>query len=409
MRPIFALAGLTFDIHDFPILYSAFLPDRRTDPDCNSKGDEMDNRLQSPENLKSSAPEGCDFDEQYFLLNYGTRLLTAFSDKEILIDIGLETLADFSRGNRVAIMSLDENHEKMKVDGVFRQSKSDRRPNTVIPIQGSALENIIFQKVVSVYPLVVMDEVPIPAEDGRAGGEKCLCLPLIGASFQDVGLATIEIPEGHHLTFLEMQQLRILSTVLAISLENAKLFAQVIHDGLTDLYTRRYYEIRMAEELEKLKRNRGCLSIILFDLDDFKKINDSFGHLMGDEVLRQFGTLMRDHVRKGSTLVSRYGGEEFVLLMPDAHIDEAVHLAHRISALCSGHPFGDGARKVSITVSGGVAFTDHTESLSPGDLFQRADTALYQAKEDGRNRVVVWSDPASFVGEKGRSLPILER
>ena len=251
---------------------------------------------------------------------------------------------------------------------------------------------MMFQKAVAVSPLTIESEVPLPAENGPSGEGQCLCLPLIGASFNVVGLATIEIPKAHQLTFFEMQQIRILSTVLAISLDNAKLFARVIHDGLTNLYTRRFYEIRVEEELAKLKRNRGCLSVILFDLDDFKKINDSFGHLMGDEVLRQFGMLVQDHVRKGSTLVCRYGGEEFILLMPDTQLDEAINLAHRVLALCSSYSFGNDARKIRVTVSGGVVFTDHTESLSPKELFQKADTALYEAKNSGRNRIVVWSD-----------------
>jgi len=151
----------------------------------------------------------------------------------------------------------------------------------------------------------------------------------------------------------------------------------------------------VEEELAKLKRNSGHLSVILFDLDEFKKVNDSFGHLTGDEVLRQFSALMLDHVRKGSTLVSRYGGEEFILLMPDARVEEALHMAERIVSLCAEHDFGDDRRKIRITVSSGVAFTDHTQSVSPTDLFERADQALYEAKHRGRNRVVVWKNKSA--------------
>ena len=332
------------------------------------------------------------FDEQFFILNYGTRLLTACTDREILIDIALETLADFSRGKRVAIMTLDSNEERLEIDGIFVENRSVRS-NTSFPVGGTVLEKTMLQKSVAASPLAIVSEVPLPAENGGGDEGQCLCLPLIGASFRIVGLATIEIHEAHRLTFLEMQQLRILSTVLAISLDNARLFDRVIHDSLTDLYTRRFYEIRLEEELQKLKRDPGCLSVILFDIDKFKAVNDSFGHLMGDEVLRQFAAIMQDNARRGSTLVSRYGGEEFIVLIPDARLDEALNMAHRIKDLCSNHSFGDDAQKIRVTVSGGVAFTDHTESLSPGDLFQRADTALYEAKRGGRNCIVAWNDP----------------
>lgn len=348
----------------------------------------------SPSGVSVNGQFGLDFDEQLFILNFGTRLLTAFTDREILIDIALETIADFSQGQRVAILTIDDKQEKMVVAGIFREARSARSDLSFL-LEKTMLEKMILQKNVAIAPLVIHSNVPLPAEDGQPGDNQCLCLPLIGASFHVVGLVTIEIPPTHHLSFFEMQQLRILGTVLAISLDNASLFARVIHDSLTNLYTRRFYEIRVEEELLKLQRNRGCLSLILFDLDYFKKINDLHGHLTGDDVLRQFALLMQDHVRRGSTLVCRYGGEEFVLLMPDAHLEEAVHLALRINTLCAGSSFGNGPEKILMTVSGGVAFTDHTESLTPREFFQRADTALYEAKNNGRNRIVTWCDPAA--------------
>ena len=334
---------------------------------------------------------GSGFDEEFFLLNFGTRLLTAFTNREILIDIALETLADFSQGTRIAIMSLDEQCKTLEVDGVFYQNQSIR-PNLSFPVEGTVLGKWLSQKMVGVAPLILEGEVPLPAESGQAGEDQCLCLPLVGSSLRAVGLVTIEIPADRCFGFFETQQLRVLSTALAVSLENAKLFSKVIHDSLTNLYTRRFYEIRVEEELAKLRRNSGHLSLILFDLDQFKNVNDSFGHLTGDEVLRQFAALMLDHVRKGSTLISRYGGEEFILLMPDARVEEALHMAERIVSLCASHEFGDGRRKIRITVSGGVAFTDHTQSISATDLFERADQALYEAKHSGRNRVVVWKN-----------------
>lgn len=337
---------------------------------------------------------GSGFDEEFFLLNYGTRLLTAFTDKDILIDIALETLADFSRGERVAVMSLDEQRKRLDIDGVFYQHQSSR-PQMSFPVEETAAGKWMSRKTVGVAPLILEGGIPLPAESGRAGENQCLCLPLIGSSFRPVGLATIEIPADCRFDFFEAQQLRVLSTALAVSLENTKLFSRVIHDSLTNLYTRRFYEIRVEEELAKLRRNSGHLSIILFDLDQFKNINDSFGHLTGDEVLRRFAALMMDHVRKGSTLVSRYGGEEFIVLMPDARVEEALHLAERITSLCADHEFGVEQRKIRMTVSGGVAFTDHTQSVSPTDLFERADQALYEAKHGGRNRVVVWKNKSA--------------
>ncbi|MDD3250200.1 MAG: sensor domain-containing diguanylate cyclase [Smithellaceae bacterium] len=358
----------------------------------------MEKQIQAAAKQPSSVFADCElgsgFDEEFFLLNFGTRLLTSFTDRENLIDIALETLADFSRGQRIAILSLDESGKTLNVDGVFYQNQSGR-PRVSFPVEGTVPGKWVSQKAVGVAPLLLEAEIPLPAEGGRTEGNQCLCLPLVGSCLRAVGLATIEIPADRCYGFFEAQQLRVLSTALAVSLENANLFSRVIHDGLTNLYTRRFYEIRIEEELAKLKRNNGHLSVILFDLDEFKKVNDSFGHMTGDEVLRRFATLMMDHARKGSTLVSRYGGEEFILLLPDSHVEEARHLAERITALCAEHDFGDDRRKIRITVSGGVAFTDHTQSVSPAEFFERADQALYEAKHKGRNCVVVWKNKSA--------------
>ncbi len=355
----------------------------------------MDKPLETSKTLRSSAFDAgemkSEFDEQFFILNFGTRLLTAFTDRDILIDIALETLADFSHGIRVAIMSLDEKKEKLEVEGVFADAKPSRVKMS-LPFVGTTLEKLLMQKVVVVSPLILENGIPLPAENTEGGKERCLCLPLIGSSFRVVGLVTVAVADDYNPSFIETQQLRILSTMLAVSMDNASLFARLIQDSLTGLYTRRFYDIRVEEELAKLKRSCGFLSIIMMDLDDFKKVNDSFGHLAGDEVLRQFGALMLEHVRRGSTVFSRYGGEEFVLLMPDAPLDEALGLANRLKTLCKDFSFGAADHDIRITLSAGVAGTDHTESLSPDQLLQRADRALYLAKLEGRNRVVAWSE-----------------
>ena len=230
---------------------------------------------------------GSGFDEEFFLLNFGTRLLTAFTDREILIDIALETLADFSRGKRIAIMSLDESGKTLKVDGAFHQNQSVR-PKVSFPVEGTVSGKWVSQKTVGVAPLALEGEVPLPAKGERFGEPQCLCLPLVGSSLRAVGLATIEIPADRCYDFFEAQQLRVLSTALAVSLENAKLFSRVIHSSPTNLYTLRFYEIRVEEELAKLRRNSGHLSLILFDLDQFKNVNES-GPTFTDKMKRKEG------------------------------------------------------------------------------------------------------------------------
>lgn len=328
-------------------------------------------------------------DEQLFLLNFATRLLTAVTDRQILIDNSLEILADFSRARRLAVMTIDDEDRSLLVEGVWA-GKSCKIDTVRIPLSNPAFQEVCSLLSVRTYPLRLDGEVPLPAlrEEGSTG--QCLCIPLGGASFRLVGVASFEILPENHLTFQDLQNLRVLATVLAISLDNAKLFAQAVYDGLTGVYIRRYYEIRVKEELSMLKRQPGKVAIILFDMDNFKHINDRFGHLAGDDVLCAFAGLMKANVRQHVDVICRYGGDEFIILLPGTGLDEAVEIAERLRTLFERQPFEELPRDCPFTVSAGVASTDHSKMLPAEELLRSADTALYKAKQAGGNRVAAW-------------------
>ncbi|MCE5243568.1 MAG: sensor domain-containing diguanylate cyclase [Syntrophobacteraceae bacterium] len=330
-----------------------------------------------------------EFDEQLFLLNFATRLLTAFTDKQILIDNSLEILADFSHARRLAVMTIDDDDRSLLVEGVWA-GKPFRIDTTRIPLANPALKEVCSMLSARTYPLRMDGKVPLPAPQEEGATGQCLCVPLGGASFRLVGVATFEILPENRLTFQDLQNLRVLATVLAISLDNAKLFAQAVYDGLTGIYIRRYYEIRVKEELSMLKRQPGRVAIILFDMDNFKRINDRFGHLAGDRVLCAFAGLMKANVRQHVDVICRYGGDEFIILLPGTGLNEAVEIAERLRALFEGLQFDDLPRDRPFTVSAGVASTDHRKMLPAEEMLQSADLALYKAKQTGGNRVVAW-------------------
>lgn len=327
-----------------------------------------------------------DFDEHLFILNFGTRLLTAFTDEEILVPIALETVADFSRGRRVAILTLCEDASVLRVRGILADMKVQESKQKALKREG-ALESALCSTSVCTFPLILDGDIPLPASENGAPEGKCLCLPLVGSQFRVLGLITIELQEGGDLEFQDLQQLRVLSTVLAISLENAALFAQLIRDGLTGLFVRRYYEIRVEEELAKLRRQPGRLSMVILDLDCFKEVNDRYGHLMGDQVLREFAELLKGNMRRGVDVVCRYGGEEFIVLLPETGLEETYQAAERIRRLCQAHVFRGPETEVRITVSGGVASVESGAHVTANALFREADDRLYLAKQRGRNRI----------------------
>lgn len=154
-------------------------------------------------------------------------------------------------------------------------------------------------------------------------------------------------------------------------------------DGLTEIYNRRFIEDAVAKEFSRVQRYGGTLSIILFDLDNFKMINDTHGHLAGDEVLRSAAKCIGSGVRTTDTF-GRYGGEEFMALLPATHIDGALILAERLRTQLSSTPVTHSG--LTVTVSVGVAeWKPRMQRYE--SLIKAADEALYQAKEQGRNCV----------------------
>lgn len=161
-----------------------------------------------------------------------------------------------------------------------------------------------------------------------------------------------------------------------------------VTDQLTGLHNRRY----MASQLDALVRRAGAggdpVAVLVIDIDHFKKINDSFGHAIGDEVLREFAVRLASNVR-AIDLPVRFGGEEFVVVMPDTELDHAHRIAERIRLHVAGSPFRvmGGEELLTVTISIGVA-ASLGEADTPADLVKRADEAMYEAKAKGRNRVI---------------------
>ncbi|KPJ97924.1 MAG: hypothetical protein AMS20_16655 [Gemmatimonas sp. SG8_28] len=157
-------------------------------------------------------------------------------------------------------------------------------------------------------------------------------------------------------------------------------------DPLTDCVNRRGLLDRLEAELERVQRYGEALSLMMIDLDHFKKVNDSHGHLAGDEVLRQIGALLRGEVRAVDT-VARYGGEEFVILLPETTQPGAVALAERIRERVAQRDFSEDASMLSVTISVGVTTVSAGEVDDPEGVLGRVDAALYRAKRAGRNLV----------------------
>ena len=163
--------------------------------------------------------------------------------------------------------------------------------------------------------------------------------------------------------------------------------AMAVTDDMTGLYNRRYFDRHLGVMLSKAQSQDRDMALMILDIDHFKSVNDNYGHDIGDAVLREFAARLKRNIR-GVDLACRFGGEEFVVLMPDTDYRQAETIAERVRQSISERSFEIGAdRHLSVTVSAGVTLNE-ARSETPESLIKRADVALYRAKREGRNRVV---------------------
>lgn len=164
-------------------------------------------------------------------------------------------------------------------------------------------------------------------------------------------------------------------------------------DHLTGLFNRRYLMEALDREVQRANRNNGTVSLIMMDIDHFKKINDTHGHLQGDVVLQKVALLLQKELRTYD-IAARYGGEEFVAVLPDTSLKEAFNVADRVRLSISGMRFAGSLSTAQVTSSFGIANLASSQSDDIDELLRSADDALYRAKEQGRNCIVV-NDPDS--------------
>jgi len=164
---------------------------------------------------------------------------------------------------------------------------------------------------------------------------------------------------------------------------------QAIRDGLTGLHNHRFFHEVLEQELDRALRYHRPLALVLGDIDKFKEVNDTFGHQMGDQVLKEISGMFQQTLRK-SDFVARYGGEEFAVLLVETSLENAIPMAERLREKIEGLKAAQGGREAQVTMSFGVtAVGDQPCAVSPEDFIRLADEALYEAKRTGRNRCCV--------------------
>jgi diguanylate cyclase (GGDEF)-like protein len=218
-----------------------------------------------------------------------------------------------------------------------------------------------------------------------------LCAPLISRG-RTIGVVQVINRRGGRFTQTDLDMLMTMVEPCAIAIENAILFQRTeqltITDDLTKLFNSRYLNVYIGREIKRCKRHGIPLSIIFLDLDGFKSVNDQHGHLAGSRTLTEVGGILAEAVRE-SDILARYGGDEFVVVLPETPPAGALVIAERIRRAIAAHPFlRDEGLEARISASFGIAsYPDH--ALTPEGLIQKADQAMYRVKEKDKNGIEV--------------------
>jgi diguanylate cyclase (GGDEF)-like protein len=237
--------------------------------------------------------------------------------------------------------------------------------------------------------------------------DSCLtCHAVLGYKFGDIrGGISVNIPIGRIDVQLRNSKIILISTgigtllliiiviyfmsrTLVLRLEEArqKMRQQALIDELTQVYNRRFLMKKLKIEFDRSIRYGSKLSLIMIDIDYFKKVNDTYGHMFGDIVLVRMAQIIQENLR-GYDVLARYGGEEFIIVCPDSGADDAKSVAVRVHERVKQELITDGKNSTSITISAGI--TERISDDTIDTFLSRVDTALYQAKNTGRDRIVI--------------------
>ncbi len=240
---------------------------------------------------------------------------------------------------------------------------------------------------------------PMGAAFKEAGIDALVVIPIVCRDLQVGTLLLRAARQGRGFSFREISFFEVIAEAASSALEKAQLLETVqlanarlehlaVTDALTGLYNRRYFEERIAQEAERAVRYGLPFSVLMADVDNFKQVNDTWGHLTGDAVLRGISVRMQESIRRVD-MVARYGGEEFIIVLPQTGGLGAVSEAERMRSAVGNAPIDALTGPVSVTVSIGVAVFDAKQMRTTDDLIGAADGALQRAKQLGKNRVVL--------------------
>ncbi len=331
--------------------------------------------------------------ELSILYNVSQVLTTSIDPEELCNKLG-EVIAENIGVQDFAILLLNPDTSALEVKAAHGFKRNDQIRGLSFELGEGISGRVAKTKKPFYLPDTSKDPNYLHYKGIKPEGGSFLCLPVLS---KNNSLGAVNFSRSQTDAFSE-GEIRLLTTIVAqvaMAIENARLYEETkelsLIDDLTQVYNRRHFHNMLEMECKRARRFNRPLSLLMVDVDHFKKFNDSFGHLEGDHLLIELAEVLADNLREVDT-VARYGGEEFSVILPNTGLSDAEQVGFKLNKLIQEMSQNHrDTKKRKITVSVGVStFSDSAENIE--DLINQADIALYRAKARGRNRVVVYRD-----------------
>jgi diguanylate cyclase (GGDEF)-like protein len=318
-----------------------------------------------------------------------SKTLSATLNMEELFRLALHLIGRSLHVDAYSLMLLDESGERLVVKAAFG-FPDDGGLGLTLRV-GEGISGLVAQTgQAMLVPDVSAEPRLLEQESFRQQRGSFICVPLRIKGREVMGVLNAQKPDPQGFGLGDLDLFQAVANQVAAALENAQLYQRTkelsTRDDLTGLFNRRHFFDNLEKEVQRARRYRRVFSLILLDLDDFKGYNDTYGHLKGDEALKEIGRLLLASTRRAD-IVARFGGEEFVVLLPEINAQGALVVAEKIRTAVEQYPFAGRTSQPGgkMTVTLGLA-TYPTDSEDGLELVDLADRALYLGKQQGGNR-----------------------
>jgi diguanylate cyclase (GGDEF)-like protein len=343
---------------------------------------------------------------QNLSLLYGIgKAMNYISDLKKLLQYILKQAIDIASAEKGSLMLYDMETDRLNIRvlaGLPDTEYQDKVNNNEIKCRSfKPGEGIAGRVFLNSQPMIVNNirEDSLFIESEKSFVRSIACIPMV--VYNDV-IGVINVTNkknGKEFTDQDIRMLKAVADQAAVAVNKAQLWDMAVTDSLTGLYVRRYFMVKLQEEIHRAERYDKIISIIMADLDRFKNINVTYGHDAGDRALKAISHFLQKNIRDVDA-IARYGGEEFVMLIPDADKDAAFNLAERLREELAKIKLDN---LPAISISFGIA-TFPTDGTEVEDLIRKADAAMYAAKRAGRNKSVKYAGNMQLNGNKKQKL-----